>query len=479
MRDFDRIDSDRSGHIGEQEVRAAVAVRGLPSTYVQAFMKAADRDGDGRVSLSEFQSFCDQREARLRTIFAKIDSDGDGKLTSDEIRAGAETLGVRISSEQLRVFVERLDTDRDSAITFSEFRSLLLLLPEVNPVAVFEAFQAAAVVDHANSEYTPPPERAAEESLAHALFAKLYSGSIAGAVSRTCTAPIDRLKTMMQVGPTGQGGMAQVARAPALSAARFPRDLPARSRPGLTARVHAARRDGAGRAAHLRRGRPGGLLPRQRRQRAQDRAGDLGQVHRLRRLQGRARARPGLPWVSNASGRAGAVATGRSTALLTHVRAPPRGQANVTGGERFVAGGAAGATGQLAVYPLEIAKTRLAVSPSGAYAGLADVLRKVYRAEGLGALYQGLSVAARGRGALNPSWDAVPSARLAAPIAEAAPTQTPARRLSARRRLRSRPLRSLPRGEPAPSVPPPGTSVVGIVPYAGVDLAVNSLLKVR
>ena len=167
MRDFDRIDSDRSGHIGEQEVRAAVAVRGLPSTYVQAFMKAADRDGDGRVSLSEFQSFCDQREARLRTIFAKIDSDGDGKLTSDEIRAGAETLGVRISSEQLRVFVERLDTDRDSAITFSEFRSLLLLLPEVNPVAVFEAFQAAAVVDHANSEYTPPPERALPVAKCH------------------------------------------------------------------------------------------------------------------------------------------------------------------------------------------------------------------------------------------------------------------------------------------------------------------------
>ena len=123
---------------GVEGCEGCMAVRGLPSTYVQAFMKAADRDGDGRVSLSEFQSFCDQREARLRTIFAKIDSDGDGKLTSDEIRAGAETLGVRISSEQLRVFVERLDTDRDSAITFSEFRSLLLLLPEVNPVAVFE-----------------------------------------------------------------------------------------------------------------------------------------------------------------------------------------------------------------------------------------------------------------------------------------------------------------------------------------------------
>ena len=89
-----------------------------------------------------------------------------------------------------------------------------------------------------------------------------------------------------------------------------------------------------------------------------------------------------------------------------------RDRGNVTVSERFVAGGGAGAIGQVAVYPLEICKTRLAIAAPGVYAGLVDCLRSVVQREGMGALYKGL-----------------------------------------------------------------GTSVIGIVPYAGIDLAVNSAFK--
>ena len=58
--------------------------------------------------------------------------------------------------------------------------------------------------------------------------------------------------------------------------------------------------------------------------------------------------------------------------------------------ERFVAGGSAGAVAQAFVYPLEVSKTRLAVSAPGTYEGLAHCLRSVARAEGVGALYSGL-----------------------------------------------------------------------------------------
>ena len=40
---------------------------------------------------------------------------------------------------------------------------------------------------------------------------------------------------------------------------------------------------------------------------------------------------------------------------------------HVTIAERFAAGGLAGAASQLAIYPLEVVKTRMAVSPSGTY----------------------------------------------------------------------------------------------------------------
>lgn len=135
---FAQLDTDQSGCLGREEIRAAVAARGLPSAHVQAFIDAADHDGDGRISLSEFQRFCEQREAQLRSVFTRLDRNGDGRLTSEEIRAGCDALGVRVSHEQQRGLMQRLDANGDGGVSFDEFRSLLLLLPEVNPVAVIE-----------------------------------------------------------------------------------------------------------------------------------------------------------------------------------------------------------------------------------------------------------------------------------------------------------------------------------------------------
>jgi len=80
--------------------------------------------------------------------------------------------------------------------------------------------------------------------------------------------------------------------------------------------------------------------------------------------------------------------------------------------ERLCAGSLAGMLAQVLIYPLEIAKTRLAVSKKAQYRGIIHCLSSTVKAEGFFALFRGL----------------VPS-------------------------------------------------VIGVVPYAGVDLAVYSLLK--
>ena len=158
---FAQLDTDQSGWLSREEIRAAVASRGLPKAHVQAFIEAADHDGDGRISLSEFQHFCEQREAQLRSVFARLDRSGDGRLTSEEIRAGCDALGVRVSNEQQRTLMQRLDVNGDGGVSFDEFRTLLLLLPEVNPVAVIEAFQRSRTPPHpqpgSNSMLNPKP----------------------------------------------------------------------------------------------------------------------------------------------------------------------------------------------------------------------------------------------------------------------------------------------------------------------------------
>ena len=57
--------------------------------------------------------------------------------------------------------------------------------------------------------------------------------------------------------------------------------------------------------------------------------------------------------------------------------------------ERLLAGGGAGAIAQTVIYPLEIAKTRLALAASGEYRGIAGCLAATMRESGVGALYKG------------------------------------------------------------------------------------------
>mmetsp|Transcript_6637 Transcript_6637/g.18512 ORF Transcript_6637/g.18512 Transcript_6637/m.18512 type:complete len:298 (-) Transcript_6637:178-1071(-) len=58
--------------------------------------------------------------------------------------------------------------------------------------------------------------------------------------------------------------------------------------------------------------------------------------------------------------------------------------------ERLATGAMAGAISQASIYPLEIAKTRLAVSPPGTYHGIADCMTKLAAHGGMGSLYRGL-----------------------------------------------------------------------------------------
>ena len=63
---------------------------------------------------------------------------------------------------------------------------------------------------------------------------------------------------------------------------------------------------------------------------------------------------------------------------------------DITAPQRMAAGALAGATSQIIIYPLELVKTRLAVSQPGMYSGIIDCARKVMVQEGARSFYRGL-----------------------------------------------------------------------------------------
>ena len=285
----------------------------------------------------------------IRQVFEKMDMDKSGFLSDRELRWGLRELGVKCSSRQLESLMQRLDQNNDGKISKEEFAAFLGQLPSINAIAMFELFQSEARYDDANGEYTPPRacERRVNEtpldisnmSIIDALVAKLYSGCIAGAVSRTVTAPIDRLRMMMQT-QTG-------------------------TNLGFTEGLRKIWQEGGPRSFF--RGNGVNIIK---------------------------------------------IAPETSIKFVVFDYLINRKPENPSILERFVAGGIAGAVAQISVYPMEVTRTRLGVSPQGTYRGVWDVFSKTASKEGFCALYSGL----------------------------------------------------LP-------------SIFGIIPYAGIDLATNSVLK--
>lgn len=65
--------------------------QGERAQQMQARLKAADRNGDGRISRDEAQAGL----PRLAGHFDTIDTDGDGQLTREELRTAAQMLRER------------------------------------------------------------------------------------------------------------------------------------------------------------------------------------------------------------------------------------------------------------------------------------------------------------------------------------------------------------------------------------------------
>lgn len=80
---FDEIDTDKNGQLSKAEVRAYFAShKDERAEHKDEMMARMDADGDGFVSREEAAKF-----PRLAAAFDKLDTNHDGKLSPDELKA--------------------------------------------------------------------------------------------------------------------------------------------------------------------------------------------------------------------------------------------------------------------------------------------------------------------------------------------------------------------------------------------------------
>ncbi|KAL2100100.1 hypothetical protein ACEWY4_004494 [Coilia grayii] len=161
-------------------------------------VKAGDKDLDGQLDFEEFVHYLRDHEKKLRLVFKSLDKKNDGRIDSQEIMQSLRDLGVHISEQQAEKILKSMDKNGTMTIDWNEWRDYHLLHPADNIPEIILYWKHSTIFDVGES-LTVPDEFTAEEKMTGMWWRHLVAGGGAGAVSRTFTAPLDRLKVLMQV----------------------------------------------------------------------------------------------------------------------------------------------------------------------------------------------------------------------------------------------------------------------------------------
>jgi calcium-dependent protein kinase len=143
---FTIIDKDGDGFLTKPELAAALELIGVPVTpqELDAFLRLADSNSDGKVSreefdtvlLAQFQGLSGNVQQKsslqdLEALFCSFDRDEDGYISSDDLDHVLSLLGTaQAKSASGRPELEKADLDGDGRISFAEFVRFVRLTEE-------------------------------------------------------------------------------------------------------------------------------------------------------------------------------------------------------------------------------------------------------------------------------------------------------------------------------------------------------------
>ncbi|XP_007898469.1 calcium-binding mitochondrial carrier protein SCaMC-2-B isoform X1 [Callorhinchus milii] len=197
---FQQLDVNKDGGLCVNDLATGLERLGVYRTEseLKKIVKAGDKDCDGQLDFEEFVHYLKDHEKKLQLVFKSLDKKNDGKIDAQEIMQSLCDLGVHISEQQAEKILKRMDKNGTMTIDWNEWRDYHLLHPADNIPEIILYWKHSTIFDVGES-LTIPDEFTAEEKQTGMWWRQLVAGGGAGAVSRTCTAPLDRLKVLMQV----------------------------------------------------------------------------------------------------------------------------------------------------------------------------------------------------------------------------------------------------------------------------------------
>ncbi|XP_037621165.1 calcium-binding mitochondrial carrier protein SCaMC-1-B-like isoform X1 [Sebastes umbrosus] len=195
---FDQLDINKDGHIDILELRTGLAGKGLSRRSLEKFVEAGDTNQDGVLDFEEFTQYLSTHEKELKLMFRSLDRNNDGRIDAAEIQHSLHTIGVDVSLEDATRILLSMDKDGSLTINWNEWRDYFLFKPLTNMEDVARYWKRSMMLD-IGEQLTIPDEFSDEEKKSGYVWRQLMAGALAGGVSRTATAPLDRLKVFRQV----------------------------------------------------------------------------------------------------------------------------------------------------------------------------------------------------------------------------------------------------------------------------------------
>mmetsp|Transcript_9244 Transcript_9244/g.32579 ORF Transcript_9244/g.32579 Transcript_9244/m.32579 type:complete len:323 (-) Transcript_9244:273-1241(-) len=140
---FRKYDKDKSGTVDTKEFYDLVHEK--PSVFADSIFELIEVENEGELDFSEFvqaiSTYCMfGKEDVLKFCFYIFDRDKNGYIEEDELHALVQMLHQNSLSANLRLSIDKLDTNNDGKVDFKEFKGMNDSYPQV----LFPAFRMQA-----------------------------------------------------------------------------------------------------------------------------------------------------------------------------------------------------------------------------------------------------------------------------------------------------------------------------------------------
>ncbi|XP_002138729.1 calmodulin-A-like [Drosophila pseudoobscura] len=130
---FQVFDRENKGCITCKELGTVMRSLGQNPTEAELYdmIDEIDLDGDGTIDFSEFLYMMSQRmedlgsDESLLLGFKIFDRDGNGYISTLELKTTMMMLGEKVTDEEVREIMAEIDQDHDGRISYAEFLSAM------------------------------------------------------------------------------------------------------------------------------------------------------------------------------------------------------------------------------------------------------------------------------------------------------------------------------------------------------------------